>query len=227
MFLLDVDLFLIGATLLISAVGFYELFIRHIPPHGRFRVPAWLEMRDLNDLKRRVIAMIVLVIAVSFAELAVDRRLRGGRHQIQIRRGFRCGRAKRQLQIPSQRINPRHELEREFFMVTITGAAAEGRQVSAALVIVSPDRGERPLAVAVLAEAPPGWLCAQVQPPRVGTGHQMIELHRKAIKVRKRGSYVQVTQRAISLIRRVEEAAPAGRQVVGNVAIGQAVAQAC
>jgi uncharacterized membrane protein YqhA len=71
-FLLDVDLFLIGATLLISAVGFYELFIRDIPSHGRFRVPAWLEMRDLNDLKRRVIAMIVLVIAVSFAELAVD-----------------------------------------------------------------------------------------------------------------------------------------------------------
>jgi uncharacterized membrane protein YqhA len=71
-FLLDVDLFLIGATLLISAVGFYELFIRDIPSHGRFRVPAWLEMRDLNDLKRRVIAMIVLVITVSFAELAVD-----------------------------------------------------------------------------------------------------------------------------------------------------------
>jgi uncharacterized membrane protein YqhA len=72
LFLLDVDLFLIGATLLISAIGFYELFIRHIRPHGALRVPAWLEMSDLNDLKRRVIAMVVLVIAVSFAELAVD-----------------------------------------------------------------------------------------------------------------------------------------------------------
>ena len=29
-FLLDVDLFLIGATLLISVVGFYELFVREI-----------------------------------------------------------------------------------------------------------------------------------------------------------------------------------------------------
>jgi len=35
-------------------------------------MPAWLEMRDLNDLKGRVIAMIVLVLAVSFVELAVD-----------------------------------------------------------------------------------------------------------------------------------------------------------
>jgi uncharacterized membrane protein YqhA len=35
-------------------------------------MPAWLAMRDLNDLKGRVIAMIVMVLAVSFVELAVD-----------------------------------------------------------------------------------------------------------------------------------------------------------
>jgi len=112
-------------------------------------------------------------------------------------------------------------------MVAMTGAAAEGRQVSAALVIVSPDRGERPLAVAVLAAAPPGWLRPQVQPPRVGTGHQVIEPHSETIELWKRGSYVQVTLRAIGLIRRVEEAVPAGRQVVGKRLIRQAVAQAC
>jgi uncharacterized membrane protein YqhA len=72
LFLLDIDLFLIGATLLISAVGFYELFVRDIPADGRARMPAWLAMRDLNDLKGRVIAMIVMVLAVSFVELAVD-----------------------------------------------------------------------------------------------------------------------------------------------------------
>jgi uncharacterized membrane protein YqhA len=72
LFLLDIDLFLIGATLLISAVGFYELFIREISVDGVTRMPAWLEMRDLNDLKGRVIAMIVMVLAVSFVELAVD-----------------------------------------------------------------------------------------------------------------------------------------------------------
>lgn len=72
LFLEDVDLFLIGATLLISAVGFYELFIGEVRPKGSVRVPTWLEMRDLNDLKARVIAMIVLVVSVSFVEVVVD-----------------------------------------------------------------------------------------------------------------------------------------------------------
>jgi uncharacterized membrane protein YqhA len=73
LFLLDIDLFLIGATLLISAVGFYELFIREIHLKGTNPLPGWLEMRDLNDLKGRVIAMIVLVLAVSFVEAVVDK----------------------------------------------------------------------------------------------------------------------------------------------------------
>ena len=72
LFLLDIDLFLIGATLLISAIGFYELFIGEIRVGGIARMPAWLEMRDLNDLKGRVLAMIVMVLAVTFAELVVD-----------------------------------------------------------------------------------------------------------------------------------------------------------
>jgi uncharacterized membrane protein YqhA len=70
LFLLDIDLFLIGATLLVAAIGLYELFVRELPAAAR--LPAWLEMHDLNDLKGRVIAMVVLVIAVSFAEVAVD-----------------------------------------------------------------------------------------------------------------------------------------------------------
>jgi uncharacterized membrane protein YqhA len=72
LFILDIDLFLIGATLLISSVGFYELFVREIQFERATRVPAWLEMRDLNDLKGRVIAMIVMVISVAFAEVVVD-----------------------------------------------------------------------------------------------------------------------------------------------------------
>jgi uncharacterized membrane protein YqhA len=72
LFILDIDLFLIGATLLISSVGFYELFVREIQFARATRVPAWLEMRDLNDLKGRVIAMIVMVISVAFAEVVVD-----------------------------------------------------------------------------------------------------------------------------------------------------------
>jgi len=69
--LLEFDLFLIGATALISAIGFYELFIGNIRVGGRDVLPGWLAMRDLNDLKSRVISMIVLVLAVTFAEEAV------------------------------------------------------------------------------------------------------------------------------------------------------------
>ncbi len=72
LFLLDIDLFLIGVTFLISAIGLYELFIREIRSDEPSGLPAWLEIHDLNDLKGRVIAMIVLVLAVSFVEVAVD-----------------------------------------------------------------------------------------------------------------------------------------------------------
>jgi uncharacterized membrane protein YqhA len=71
-FLLDIDLFLIGVTLLISAIGLYELFIRDIPDGQAGSLPGWLEIRDLNDLKGRVIAMIVLVLGVTFVEVTVD-----------------------------------------------------------------------------------------------------------------------------------------------------------
>jgi len=86
LFLLDVDLFLIGATLLISALGFYELFVREIRFETSTRVPAWLQMNDLNDLKGRVIAMIVLVASVSFVEVVVDAPT--GRHALQLGLGI-------------------------------------------------------------------------------------------------------------------------------------------
>ena len=72
LFLLDFDLFLIGATALISAIGFYELFIADIDRRQAGLLPRWLAMNDLNDLKARVISMVVLVLAVAFTEEAVD-----------------------------------------------------------------------------------------------------------------------------------------------------------
>jgi uncharacterized membrane protein YqhA len=69
--LLEFDLFLIGATALIAAIGFYELFIGDIRVGGRDLLPGWLAMHDLNELKSRVVSMIVLVLAVTFAEEAV------------------------------------------------------------------------------------------------------------------------------------------------------------
>jgi uncharacterized membrane protein YqhA len=73
--LLLTDLFLIGATLMISAFGFYDLFIGTIGS-GRpsARLPGWLRMHDLNDLKARVISMIILVAAVSFVDGVVESR---------------------------------------------------------------------------------------------------------------------------------------------------------
>jgi len=72
LFFLDIDLFLIGATFLISAVGLFELFIKEINRQKTSSIPAWLDMRDLNQLKARIIAMIVLVLSVSFVEVVVD-----------------------------------------------------------------------------------------------------------------------------------------------------------
>jgi uncharacterized membrane protein YqhA len=71
--LLLTDLFLVGATLMISAFGLYELFISRIEggPPG-MRLPKWLRMNDLNDLKARVISMIILVAGVSFVDVVVE-----------------------------------------------------------------------------------------------------------------------------------------------------------
>ncbi|HTZ07643.1 MAG TPA: YqhA family protein, partial [Acidimicrobiales bacterium] len=72
-FVLLVDVSLVGATTLIGALGFYELFLARDDVEDRRGVlPGWLVMRDLNDLKLRVISMVVLVAAVSFTEVLVD-----------------------------------------------------------------------------------------------------------------------------------------------------------
>ena len=71
--LLLTDLFLIGATLMIAAFGFYDLFIGRIGASDPdVQLPGWLRMHDLNDLKARVISMIILVAAVSFVDVVVE-----------------------------------------------------------------------------------------------------------------------------------------------------------
>ncbi len=73
LFIIEIDVFLIGATLIIAAFGLYELFVSRIEPDGRGRpLPAWLEMNDLDDLKARVISMIILVTAVTFTDELLD-----------------------------------------------------------------------------------------------------------------------------------------------------------
>jgi uncharacterized membrane protein YqhA len=77
-FLVIIDLSLIGATMLIGAIGLYELFVRQSEARSaRSRLPRWLEMRDLNDLKARVVAMAVLVSTTTFVEVMVDSDVSG------------------------------------------------------------------------------------------------------------------------------------------------------
>ena len=76
LFLIEVDLFLIGATLMITAIGFFELFLSPSAV-GRPLLPGWLVVRDLQDLKARIISMLVLVAAVAFVDTVVN--FEGGR----------------------------------------------------------------------------------------------------------------------------------------------------
>ena len=59
------DLYLIGTVLLITAIGFYELFISEV------QLPDWLIIRTLSDLKTKIVEVIVLVIGIKFIEKLV------------------------------------------------------------------------------------------------------------------------------------------------------------
>lgn len=56
------DAFLLAVVLYIFAVALYELFI------GEVTVPSWLVIRNLDDLKRKLISVIIMVMAVTFLE---------------------------------------------------------------------------------------------------------------------------------------------------------------
>ena len=55
------DFFLLSIVMYIMAVGIYALFI-----DPDVQLPAWLEIRDLDDLKERLVGVIVVVMGVYF-----------------------------------------------------------------------------------------------------------------------------------------------------------------
>jgi len=55
-----VDFFLIATALYIVGIGLYELFIRDLD------LPAWLTITSLEELKQRLISVIVVALAVAF-----------------------------------------------------------------------------------------------------------------------------------------------------------------
>ena len=61
-----IDLFLMGTVFYIIALGLYELFIGQ-----DIELPKWLEIRTLDDLKNKLIAVVVVVLAVLFLGQAV------------------------------------------------------------------------------------------------------------------------------------------------------------
>ena len=56
-----VDLFLLGTVFYVIAVGLYELFIS-----TDVDVPGWLAIKTLDDLKNKLIAVVIVVIGVLF-----------------------------------------------------------------------------------------------------------------------------------------------------------------
>lgn len=61
-----VDLCLLGTTLYVIAIGLYELFIdQHLPS------PPWLIIRDLDDLKGKVLGMVIVILGVLFLGQAI------------------------------------------------------------------------------------------------------------------------------------------------------------
>jgi uncharacterized membrane protein YqhA len=62
-----VDAILLGTVLLVIGYGLYELFV-----DTNIKVPAWLQIKDLDDLKSKLIGVVVAIIAVIFVGVLVD-----------------------------------------------------------------------------------------------------------------------------------------------------------
>jgi uncharacterized membrane protein YqhA len=62
-----VDAILLGTVLLVIGYGLYELFVDDL-----LEVPQWLEVKDLDDLKSKLIGVVVAIVAVVFVGVFVD-----------------------------------------------------------------------------------------------------------------------------------------------------------
>ena len=63
-----IDLYLIGVVLLIFGFGIYELFISKIDIARRDEAVTILEIENLEELKNKIIKVIIMVLIVSFFE---------------------------------------------------------------------------------------------------------------------------------------------------------------
>ena len=65
--LTSVDAILLGTVVLVIGYGLYELFV-----DTNLEVPDWLEITTLDDLKAKLIGVVVAIIAVIFVGVLVD-----------------------------------------------------------------------------------------------------------------------------------------------------------
>ena len=62
-----IDLILLGTVLYIVALGLYQLFI-----DPDLNLPAWLTVADLDDLKQKLLGVIIVLLGVSFLSDATE-----------------------------------------------------------------------------------------------------------------------------------------------------------
>jgi uncharacterized protein (TIGR00645 family) len=62
-----IDIFLLGTAFYIVALGLYELFIQRLPS-----TPGWLIIHDIEDLKAKLLGVIVVILSVFFLEQAIN-----------------------------------------------------------------------------------------------------------------------------------------------------------
>lgn len=63
------DLFLLATVLNIVAIGLFQLFIR---PDLSPQLPAWLQVRNLDQLKSKLVGVIAVVLGVSYMATIVE-----------------------------------------------------------------------------------------------------------------------------------------------------------
>ena len=61
-----IELFLLGTVLYVISLGLYQLFIAQ-----DITLPVWLEIKTLDNLKERLLATVLVMLAVSFFGYAV------------------------------------------------------------------------------------------------------------------------------------------------------------
>ncbi len=59
------DIHLLSVVLYIFAVGLYDLFI------GKLNTPEWLEIKNIDDLKAKLVSVIILILAITFTKNVV------------------------------------------------------------------------------------------------------------------------------------------------------------